>query len=188
MVLDQTSLIALRILAKNMGWDINMIVVRRILAATLLIAAAPAMAGPPSASLTAMTPANDAPMNAPVFKVTATFSGPVELKSLSVTGPRGESSLEQVLVEYGEKHPIANAYTFPLKIPVAAVGRYSINYMTWEARTKTSNSGSTSFAIGSAAELEEYDAALEKFDEAERVRKAEEEAKAEAEAEAEAGQ
>lgn len=165
-----------------------MIPLRPIVAAALLgvaqlAAATPAMAGPPLASLTSMTPTNDAPMTGPVFKVTATFSAPVELKSLSVTGPRGESSLEQVLVEYGEKHPIANTYTFPLKIPVAAVGRYSIAYMTWEARTKTSNSGSTSFAIGSAAELEEYDAALEKFDEAERARKAEEEAKAASEAE-----
>lgn len=161
-----------------------LIALRPILAASLLIATAPATAGPPSASLTAMTPANDAPLTAPVFKVTATFSGPVELKSLRVTGPRGESSLEQVLVEYGEKHPVAKTYTFPLKMPVAAVGRYSIDYMTWEARTKTSNSGSTSFAIGSAAELEEYDAALETLDEAERAREAEEEAKAEAEAEA----
>ncbi len=138
----------------------------------------PAMAGPAPATLTSITPANDAPVPAPVINVNVTFSGPVELKSLSVTGPRGENSLEQVLVEYGEKVPVSNTYTIPLKIPVAAVGRYSIDVMTWEARTKTSSSRSTSFAIGSPAELEAYDEELAKFEEAERLRKEEEEAKA----------
>ena len=157
-----------------------MIHLRLIMAAALVALPVPAVAGPAPATLMTITPANDAPVPAPIFKVSATFSGPVELKSLSVTGPRGESSLEQVLVEYGEKVPVSNSYTIPLKIPVAAVGRYSIDMMTWEAGTKTSSSRSTSFAIGSAAELDAYDEELAKFDEAERARKEEDEAKAEA--------
>lgn len=157
---------------------------RLILAATFLAQSLPAMAGPAKAgpapaTLGSITPDNAAPVPAPVFKVSFTFSGPVELKSLSVTGPRGESSLEQVLVEYGEKVPVSSTYTVPLKIPVAAVGRYSIDLMTWEAGTKTSSSRSTSFAIGTASELEAYDEELAKFEEAERLRKEEEEAKAE---------
>ena len=158
-----------------------MIHLRLILAAALVALPVSAIAGPAPATLTAITPANDAPVPAPIFKVSATFSGPVELKSLSVTGPRGESSLEQVLVEYGEKVLVSDSYTIPLKIPVAAVGRYSIDMMTWESGTKTSSSRSTSFAIGSAAELEAYDEELARFDEAERVRKEEAEAKADAE-------
>ncbi len=147
---------------------------RLTLAAAFLAQSLPAMAGPAPATLTSITPDNVAPVPAPVFKMSVTFSGPVELKSLSVTGPRGESSLEQVLVEYGEKGPVSNTFTIPLKIPVAAVGRYSIDLMTWEARTKTSSSRSTSFAIGSAAELEAYDEGLARFEDAERMRKEEE--------------
>jgi len=154
---------------------------RLILAAAFLAQSLPAMAGPSPATLSSISPENVAPVPAPVSKVSVTFSDPVELKSLSVTGPRGESSLEQVLVEYGEKVPVSNAYTIPLKIPVAAIGRYSIDMMTWEARTKTSSSRSTSFAIGSPAELGAYDEELAKFEEAERLRKEEEEAKAEEE-------
>lgn len=152
---------------------------RLMLAAAFLAQTLPAMAGPAPAKLSSITPDNVAPVPTPVFKVSVTFSGPVELKSLSVTGPRGESGLEQMLVEYGEKVPVSNTHTIPLKIPVAAVGRYSIDMMTWEARTKTSSSRSTSFAIGSPAELEAYDEELAKFEEAGRLRKEEEEAKAE---------
>lgn len=152
---------------------------RLIVAAAFLAQSLPAIAGPSPATLSSISPDNVAPVPAPVFKVSVTFSDPVELKSLSLTGPRGESSLEQVLVEYGEKVPLSNTYTIPLKIPVAAVGRYSIDMMTWEARTKTSSSRSTSFAIGSPAELEAYDEELARFEEAERLRKEEEEAKAE---------
>lgn len=159
-----------------------MIHLRLILGAALVVLPIPAMAGPAAVMLTAITPANDGSPPAPVFEVSVTFSGPVALKSFSVTGPRGESSLEQVLLAYGEKIAVSDSYTIPLKTPVAAVGRYSIDMMTWEAQTRTSSSRSTSFAIGSPAELEVYDEELARFDEAERTRKAEEEASADAEA------
>lgn len=133
--------------------------------------AAPAVAAPQAARIIAASPANGDRTEAPVSAITFTFSNPVKLQSLQISGPRGENSLQQVLVADGETVPLAASYTYPLKIPVAAVGRYEVDLMAWEAKTKTSISISYAFMIGTNDQINEYDEITARFDEAERLKK-----------------
>ncbi|WP_310532716.1 copper resistance protein CopC [Novosphingobium sp.] len=130
----------------------------------------PAVAAPKSATIIAVSPANGDRTESPVTAISFAFSNPVKLESLRVRGPRGENSLEQVLVADGETVPLAASYNYPLRVPVAAVGRYEVALMAWEARTKTSISISYAFAIGTNEQINEYDEITARFDDAERLK------------------
>lgn len=138
-----------------------------------------ALAAPKSATIIAASPANGDRTESPVSVINFTFSNPVKLESLRISGPRGESSQQQVLVADGEMVPLSATYSYPLKTPVAAVGRYEVDLMAWEAKTKTSISISYAFSIGTNDQINEYDEITAKFNEAERLK---EEAKAASEA------
>ncbi|MFM5907492.1 MAG: copper resistance protein CopC [Novosphingobium sp.] len=133
--------------------------------------AQPALAAPNAATIIAASPANGDRTENPVSAIGFTFSSPVKLESLRISGPRGESSQQQVLVADGEAVPLAASYTYPLKTPVTAVGRYQVDLMAWEAKTRTSISISYAFAIGTNDQINEYDEITAKFDDAERQRK-----------------
>jgi len=151
-----------------------------VVAASLGCAAAvlaPAFAAAASPNIVAVTPVNGDRSDTPITAVGLTFSGPVQLQSLSVTGPAGAQSSEQVLVGDGDKVAIAATYSYPLPTPAAGPGTYSVGYMAWAAKSRTSLSGSYTFKVGTA---EEVDAA----DEAAAAAKAEADAKAQQDAEA----
>jgi hypothetical protein len=120
-----------------------------------------------SAEIVAASPANGDRTELPVSAIDFTFSQPVKLESLRISGPRGEDSLEQILVADGQAVPITASYKYPLKLPISAIGRYWIDLMAWEEATKTSISISYAFAIGTNEQLSAYDEVTAKYNEAE---------------------
>lgn len=107
--------------------------------------------------IVSVTPANDGRVDHSVASVSFAFSAPVKLESLRVSGPRGDNSQNQILVADGEAVPMSATYNYPLKSPLTAVGRYWIDLMAWDAKSKTSYSRSFSFGLGSKDQLNAYD-------------------------------
>jgi hypothetical protein len=128
--------------------------------------AAPAVAATKAPSVVSVLPGNGDRSETPVTRVGITFSGPVKLQSLRVTGPRGDKSQEQILVGDGEAVPLAASYEYPLKAPAAEVGRYEVNMMGWDTGSKTSYSQSFAFNVGTAEQIAAYEEAIEKAAEA----------------------
>ncbi len=140
--------------------------VGRSIAAALILAATAACTTTNAPEIVSVTPANDGRVNSPVASVSFAFSAPVKLESLRVSGPRGAGSQNQILVADGDIVPLSPTYSYPLKSPLTAVGRYWIDFMAWDAKSKTSYARSYSFGLGSKEQLNAYDMEMATWDEA----------------------
>lgn len=115
-------------------------------------------------TLVSVTPANDSRVDNSVTAVGFAFSGPVKLESLRVSGPRGANSQNQILVADGDIVPLSATFSYPLPVPLTQVGRYWIDFMAWDAKSKTSYSRSYSFGLGSKEQLSAYDIEMVTWD------------------------
>ena len=134
--------------------------------AALILAGTTACSTVKAPRIVSVTPINGGRVNNYMATVGFAFSGPVKLESLRVSGPRGNDSQNQILVADGDIVPLSATYSYPLKSPVTTVGRYWIDLMAWDEKSRTSYSHSYSFGVGSAESLDAYDIEMGQWDEA----------------------
>lgn len=138
----------------------------RAISAALILAGTAACTTTNAPEIVSVNPANDGRVDGPIASVSFAFSAPVKLESLRVSGPRGAGSQNQILVADGETVSLSATYNYPLKSPLTAVGRYWIDFMAWDEKSKTSYSRSYSFGLGSKEQLSAYDIEMVTWDSA----------------------
>ena len=138
----------------------------KAVSAALIVAGTAACTTIKAPEIVSVTPANGDRVDNYVATVGFAFSAPVKLETLRVSGPRGAHSKNQILVADGDIVPLSATFSYPLKSPVSVVGRYWIDLMAWDEKSRTSYSHSYSFGVGSAESLHAYDIDMATWDEA----------------------